>query len=85
MAGSNTPRQSRRNIPEGNISNQPEYRWGFYHIPPICTSSLSRAEYSTILREHETTRYSMDITRMHVGITNLQDLQIPETSRSSFY
>ena len=68
---------SRRNIPEGKISNQSEYQ-----VLSICTPLLSRARYSTILHENETTRYSMD---MHVGITNLHDLQIPETSRSSFY
>ena len=68
---------SRRNITEGKISNQSEY-----HVPPICTQLLSRDRYSTILHENETTRYSMD---MHVGITNLHDLQLPETSRSSLY
>ena len=71
---------SRRNITEGKISNQSEY-----HVPPICTQLLSRDRYSTILHENETTRYSMKSMDMHVGITNLHDLQLPETSRSSLY
>ena len=68
---------SRRNIPEGKISNQSEY-----HILPIWTPLVSRGHYSTILHENKITKYSMD---MHVGITNLYDLQISETSRSSSY
>ena len=76
MASSTTPRQSRRNIAEGNISNisnQPEL-----NVPSL----FSTGKYVTIMHEHEITRFSMD---MNVDTTNFHDLKIADTSRSLIY
>ena len=78
MVSSTTPRQSRRNINEGNIlniSHQPELNT---RVPAL----FSTGKYVTIMHEHESTRFSMD---MNVDTTNSHDLKIADTSRSLIY
>ena len=72
MAMSGTPRQSRKNIAEGNISNisnQPDL-----NVPTL----FSNGKYITIMHEYKSTRFSMDMHDSH-------DLKISDTSRSSIY